>query len=950
MRKAFLVLLLLLLPSLVLGQAETTGKVSGRITDEEGNPIAGVKATLSGPAIQGERSFTTDANGKFLAPFLPPGSYLLVLNAPEFQRAEYSFPVGVGQIVPLDIEMKAGGTVETVTVYGTTSKLETTAGGENFNFEKQIDELPVTNRDLMVVATLAPNVSFGFTRDEISISGAPSYENSVLLDGADISDPFYSGGTVVYLEEAIEELQVITNGVSARYGRFQGGVLNATTKSGGNTFDGTVRVDLSKESWNSQTPFGENQTDDLNKVYSATIGGPIVKDRLWFFVGGRTIPATSETKSFLVATGAFTEEQEEDRFQVKLTGSPSQGHTIEASYLDYDGTVSPYDPFDWSAHAPAVIPSRDDPRKYYTGEYQGILSDRLFVNAQYSKKDVSIVSGGDPNGTSPLLELFNGEYRAYGNGWFDPNDPSVRDNESMALNLTQVLSTDSWGDHTLEYGIQYVNSITAGDNRQSPTGFNLYFNEPNTGTVDSFADCDAAGVCTYTMDPIAYTNWRLKAIPGAGEQEIKNTALYVQDDWEYKKWRFNLGLRWENWDGNAISPAMTLDFDEVSPRAGVTYNISPEWQVQGTWGKYVARFNDGIANGVTGISSIFGPGVMQEMDLGFTPQSGLTPAQVEAILTDDANWDTILAFVDPLQPTTFFADDIAGPYAQDLNLSVKRALPGRKGVVTVTYTKRDFKELLEDFKGGGEGIITVTLPDMSTEDVDRVIWDNCSICARDYQAVTASWDYRPSAVWDLGGNYTYSETQGNYEGESLGQPSIGSIIGNYPTTVDAAAAYPFGYLNSDVRHRARVWGHYRFDFERAGRLTIGSILLYRSGGSYSLTARVPAGSDPGVIGAPSTFTKYFDGRGNNRFEGFWSLDTTLRYDVAFHKDVMGYIKLDIENITGEDSLISHRTGGTAVTGSGGLLEWQPLASFGTASSERNYQTPRSYLVSVGVTW
>jgi hypothetical protein len=452
------------------------------------------------------------------------------------------------------------------------------------------------------------------------------------------------------------------------------------------------------------------------------------------------------------------------------------------------------------------------------------------------------------------------------------------------------------------------------------------------------------------MDPVAYTNWRLKAIPGAGDQEIENLAFYVQDDWEMGKWRLNLGLRFENWEGNAISPAMTLDFDEVSPRLGVTYNISPEWQVQGTWGKYVARFNDGIANGVTGISSIFGPGIMQEMDDAFVPQSGLTAAQVDAILMNDANWDTILQFVDPRQPTAFFSNGIGGPYARDLNLSVKRALPRQRGTVTVTYTKRDFEDLLDDFVGGGEGIVTVTLPDASTEDVDRIVWDNCGICDRDYEAITAGWDYRPSAVWDLGGNYTYSETRGNYEGEASGQPSIGSIIGDYPTTVDATEAFPFGYLNSDVRHRATVWGNYGFDFDRAGRLNLGGIFSYRSGASYSRTGRVSAGSDPSVIGAPSTYTKFFDGRGSNRFDGFWHLDTTARYDFSFRKDLSAYIKFDIENITNEDTLISHRTGGTVVTGAGGLDEWQPRSSFGTASSERNYQTPRSYLVSVVFSW
>src|SRR6185436_18259963 len=139
-----------------------------------------------------------------------------------------------------------------------------------------------------------------------------------------------------------------------------------------------------------------------------------------------------------------------------------------------------------------------------------------------------------------------------------------------------------------------------------------------------------------------------------GEQHLKNYALYVQDGWEFRNWKVDLGLRFEKWKGEAISPAMTLDFNDVSPRIGVTYNITPEWQLQATWGKFVARFNDGVANGVTGISSIYGPGILQEY--GGPVLLDQTDAQIDALLRDDANWTTILGFVDPRQPSTFFAD------------------------------------------------------------------------------------------------------------------------------------------------------------------------------------------------------------------------------------------------------------------------------------------------------
>src|SRR5262249_48657140 len=151
-----------------------------------------------------------------------------------------------------------------------------------------------------------------------------------------------------YVEEAIQEVQVLTNGISARYGRFQGGVVNATTKTGGNTFDGSARVDVNKQSWNQKSPFGEVQTDKLSSVYSGTFGGPIVKDHLWFFLAGRTIPQQAVSAS-LVDVGqpvqlSNTRTTDELRYQGKLTGAISANHTIEASYLSYDRTIKNDDP------------------------------------------------------------------------------------------------------------------------------------------------------------------------------------------------------------------------------------------------------------------------------------------------------------------------------------------------------------------------------------------------------------------------------------------------------------------------------------------------------------------------------------------------------------------------------------------------------------------------------
>jgi hypothetical protein len=162
-RKLLAVLAILLLPALAFAQAETTGRVVGKVVDEEGNPVVGARVSFVSPALLGERVVTTGAGGQFVAALLPVGAYSVTAAAPGMQPQQISFRLGVGQTVPLDITLKRGeAVVEQVTVYGTATKMETTALGENFS-SKAVDELPITVRTLENIASYAPNIAFGPT-------------------------------------------------------------------------------------------------------------------------------------------------------------------------------------------------------------------------------------------------------------------------------------------------------------------------------------------------------------------------------------------------------------------------------------------------------------------------------------------------------------------------------------------------------------------------------------------------------------------------------------------------------------------------------------------------------------------------------------------------------------------------------------------------------------------
>src|SRR4029079_1602777 len=122
------------------------------------------------------------------------------------------------------------------------------------------------------------------------------------------------------------------SGVSARYGRFAGGVINAVTKSGTNQFKGTLRGELTNQDWNSETPHNETQVDKINKVYQGTLGGPVVKDHLWFFGGLRKIPEQVTAKTTNLTGESFDQTANEKRWQAKLKWALSPSHLFDVSY------------------------------------------------------------------------------------------------------------------------------------------------------------------------------------------------------------------------------------------------------------------------------------------------------------------------------------------------------------------------------------------------------------------------------------------------------------------------------------------------------------------------------------------------------------------------------------------------------------------------------------------
>ena len=322
-------------------QGLQTGILSGVVKDPEGLPLPGATVTVTSPVLQGSRTAVTDAIGAYIIRGLPPGIVHGAVSVQRHRRRQADVvDVPLGGVAELDATLKLGGIQETVNVVAdsTPPTLATTQQSANYRSEL-ISTLPIGRRPFEI-AELAPGVTDNTPNvGQLAVGGAFAFDSIFLIDGVDTNDNLFGNSNNLFIEDAIEETQVLTSGISAEYGRFGGGVVNVITRSGGNQFHGSFRTNFSRPSWSDETPFEDARvpfvprTSVLSKNYEGTIGGPIIRNRLWFFNADRYQNAQTDN-IFAEFSGPYTTGTKNKRFELKLTGSPIVNHTVSGSFLE----------------------------------------------------------------------------------------------------------------------------------------------------------------------------------------------------------------------------------------------------------------------------------------------------------------------------------------------------------------------------------------------------------------------------------------------------------------------------------------------------------------------------------------------------------------------------------------------------------------------------------------
>src|SRR5207253_9408002 len=280
---------LCLVGSLAHAQGVQTGTIRGIVHDEQGLAVPGVTVPATSLSLQGPRTQVTDTTGGYTFPNLPPGAYTVAFELSGFATVRRETNVALGLVLEQNVTLRAAGVAETVQVVAETpAPIATPIVGTNIKHDEV--EALATPRTLQGIATLSPSVTENTPNGgQLAINGAFAFDNIFMVNGVDVNDNLFANPQNLFIEDAIEETQVLTSGISAEYGRFSGGVVNAITKSGGNRFSGSGRVNFLNPAWTDETPFEKSRNPPIvrpsinQQTYEGTFGGPIVRDGLWFF-------------------------------------------------------------------------------------------------------------------------------------------------------------------------------------------------------------------------------------------------------------------------------------------------------------------------------------------------------------------------------------------------------------------------------------------------------------------------------------------------------------------------------------------------------------------------------------------------------------------------------------------------------------------------------------------
>ena len=318
-----------------------------------------------------------------------------------FQAQTRNVVLAPTQVLPLEVTLGVAAVTEEVTVVGKSADTLTKTAQMATNFSQDLIAMLPTSRDLNSILLMAPGVHPTGPAGAFSFGGSVTFENLFLLNGVSINENIRGQAFDTAIEDAIQETTVANGGVSAEFGRFSGGVVNIITKSGGNRFSGSFRDSLNNDKWRTLAPFEterlattpEPRIDKIVPTYQYTLGGPITRDRLWFFTSGR-MRDESQGRTLIGTTVPYEFREEQRRYEIKGTYSLNQIHRFQVNYNHHDRAQVNHSFNQNLTMDLRSLGTRRLPERLYAVTYSGMPTPKFFVEALVSKRTLQFVGNG----------------------------------------------------------------------------------------------------------------------------------------------------------------------------------------------------------------------------------------------------------------------------------------------------------------------------------------------------------------------------------------------------------------------------------------------------------------------------------------------------------------------------------------------------------------------------
>ena len=798
-----------------------TGGLRGFVKDGTGAVLVGVTVEASSPSRIGTAASVTDAQGLYAFENLPPGDYVIVFSLQGFTTVRREgLRVEVGRTIQVDAQLNVGAVEQSITVTGESPVVDALHAGVTTNFNKEwLQSVPTARQSYFDVVTYAPSVKINQVPNDsrFVIFGSSSDQNSFQYEGVEISAVSNGGVWDFPSPDMMQEVEVKSVGVSAEYANFQGGVINIVLKSGSNQYHGIESAYFTPSSWvGNNTPAEQFPFHiDYNRQATAELGGPIKKDRIWFY---GALPWSMQQSSNVGVDPAFAHGGHNFKPFVKSNFRFSENDLGDFTFNDNifccAATASRTAPIETQTieHGHNPVLAGHWTHTYGTATLFELKGGGIYIRDNFTPfTDDFVTSGRSDTGTG-----FSSVNATTGSR-------QVHNRTTLDASLTHSGASFIKGTHDTKGGLQYVYATQV---TNTLTFSNVSYNDRNKAPFQA------------TFKDPAVTGGRIRQI-----------GLYLQDNWTLNdRVTLNLGVRYDHTLGDIPSlssqttllgvdttyPSAPADvtypgiadliaFNTVSPRLGMTVRLDESGRTvfKTNYGRLYGKLSTGMFN---------------------SKSPGNTPSDTEQYNTATGKYDIPVSLVN--NQINFAVDpSLRNQFTDQYFVGIERQLMASMGIDASFVLKKegDFIRLNDVggtyaplvinnvFRGVTYPITAYNRTSPSSASLFQVV--NRTDFKQDFKAFFVQLNKRFSNQWQGQLSYTWQDSNAYATGTVTGSTqqdfsSLSSTGGFGRTPNDLINAY--GPTPTNSTNSWKVSSTYRAPFD----IVIGARYSYESGRPY----------------------------------------------------------------------------------------------------------------------